>query len=55
MLDHGTGIVIGETSRRRKCFNYAICYLRWYGKDTEDRHPKIGSCQLAQAVKSWVT
>ena len=44
MLDHGTGIVIGETSVVEE--NVSIMQsvtLGGTGKDTEDRHPKIGS------------
>ena len=50
MLDHGTGIVIGETSVVEE--NVSIMQsvtLGGTGKETQDRHPKIGSGVLIGA------
>ena len=44
MLDHGTGIVIGETARLGD--NISILHgvtLGGSGKESGDRHPKIGN------------
>jgi serine O-acetyltransferase len=44
MLDHGTGIVIGETARiGRNCSFLHGVTLGSTGKESGERHPKIGN------------
>lgn len=50
MLDHATGIVIGETSTIGKDVSILQgVTLGGTGKELEDRHPKIGDCVLIGA------
>lgn len=50
MLDHATGIVIGETAAvGENCSFLHAVTLGGSGKETGDRHPKIGSCVLIGA------
>lgn len=50
MLDHATGIVIGETaSVGDDCSFLHAVTLGGSGKETGDRHPKIGACVLIGA------
>ena len=50
MLDHATGIVIGETATvGDNCSFLHAVTLGGSGKQTGDRHPKIGSCVLIGA------
>lgn len=50
MLDHATGIVIGETATvGDNCSLLHAVTLGGSGKQTGDRHPKIGSCVLIGA------
>jgi serine O-acetyltransferase len=50
MLDHATGVVIGETATvGDDCSLLHAVTLGGSGKQTGDRHPKIGSCVLIGA------
>jgi serine O-acetyltransferase len=50
MLDHATGVVIGETAHvGDDCSLLHAVTLGGSGKQTGDRHPKIGSCVLIGA------
>lgn len=50
MLDHATGVVIGETAIvGDNCSMLHAVTLGGSGKQTGDRHPKIGSCVLIGA------
>jgi len=50
MLDHATGVVIGETATvGDDCSLLHAVTLGGSGKETGDRHPKIGSCVLIGA------
>lgn len=50
MLDHATGVVIGETATvGDDCSFLHAVTLGGSGKQTGDRHPKIGSCVLIGA------
>lgn len=50
MLDHATGIVIGESATvGENCSFLHAVTLGGSGKETGDRHPKIGSCVLIGA------
>ncbi len=50
MLDHATGVVIGETATvGDDCSLLHAVTLGGTGKETGDRHPKIGSCVLIGA------
>ncbi len=50
MLDHATGVVIGETATLGdNCSLLHAVTLGGSGKQTGDRHPKIGSCVLIGA------
>jgi serine O-acetyltransferase len=50
MLDHGTGFVVGETATvGDNCSFLHGVTLGGSGKQTGDRHPKIGSCVLIGA------
>ena len=53
MLDHGTGIVFGETARVGDgCTILHGCTLGGTGKDHGDRHPKVGRYVLIGAGSS---
>ncbi|HEX2843277.1 serine O-acetyltransferase [Hyphomicrobium sp.] len=50
MMDHATGVVIGETAAvGDNCSLLHAVTLGGSGKQTGDRHPKIGSCVLIGA------
>lgn len=50
MLDHATGFVVGETaSVGDNCSFLHAVTLGGSGKETGDRHPKIGSCVMVGA------